>query len=61
VLGPGLEREILWRLVTGEQGALVRHIGLADSSLTHIARTIRWSGSTTTMCCASRTSPTSRV
>jgi AraC-like DNA-binding protein len=42
VLGPGLEREILWRLVTGEQGALVRQIGLADSSLTHIARTIRW-------------------
>lgn len=42
VVGPGLEREILWRLVTGEQGALVRQIGLAHSSLTHIARTIRW-------------------
>ena len=42
VLGPGLEREILWRLLTGEQGALVRQIGLADSSLTHIARVIRW-------------------
>ena len=41
VLGPGLEREILWRLLTGEQGALVRQIGLADSSLTHIARVIR--------------------
>jgi AraC-like DNA-binding protein len=42
VLGPGLEREILWRLVTGAQGALVRQIGLADGSLAHIARTIRW-------------------
>jgi AraC-like DNA-binding protein len=42
VLGPSLEREILWRLLTGEQGALVRQIGLADSSLTHIARVIRW-------------------
>lgn len=42
VLAPGLEREILWRLVTGDQGALVRQIGLADSNLTHIARVIRW-------------------
>jgi len=42
VLGPGLEREILWRLLSGEQGAVVRQIGLADSSLTHIARVIRW-------------------
>jgi AraC-like DNA-binding protein len=42
VLGPGLEREIQWRLITGEQGALVRQIGLANSSLTHIARAIRW-------------------
>jgi AraC-like DNA-binding protein len=42
VLAPGLEREILWRLVTGDQGALVRQIGLASSSLTHISRAIRW-------------------
>jgi AraC-like DNA-binding protein len=42
VLAPGIEREILWRLVSGEQGALVRQIGLADSNLAHIARTIRW-------------------
>lgn len=41
VLAPGLEREILWRLITGEQGALVRQIGLADSGLAHVARTIR--------------------
>ena len=42
VLAPGLEREILWRLITGDQGALVRQIGLASSSLAHISRAIRW-------------------
>ncbi|MDH6118488.1 AraC family transcriptional regulator [Kitasatospora sp. GAS204B] len=42
VLAPGFEREILWRLITGDQGALVRQIGLADGSLAHISRTIRW-------------------
>ncbi|MGH3379571.1 MAG: AraC family transcriptional regulator N-terminal domain-containing protein [Actinoallomurus sp.] len=42
VLAPGFEREILWRLITGDQGALVRQIGLAGSGLAHISRTIRW-------------------
>lgn len=42
VLAPLVEKEILWRLITGEQGALVRQIGLADSQLTHISRAIRW-------------------
>jgi AraC-like DNA-binding protein len=42
VLAPLIEREILWRLITGEQGAIVRQLGLADSSLTHIARAVRW-------------------
>ncbi|MEV6795321.1 AraC family transcriptional regulator [Streptomyces sp. NPDC051320] len=42
VLAPGLEREILWRLITGAQGALVRQIGLANSNLAHISRAIRW-------------------
>ena len=42
VLGPLIEKEILWRLITGEQGALVRQIGLADSQLTHIGRAIHW-------------------
>lgn len=42
VLAPLIEKEILWRLITGEQGALVRQIGLADSQLTHIGRAIRW-------------------
>lgn len=41
VLAPMIEREILWRLVTGPQGALVRQIGLADSRLSHVGRAIR--------------------
>ncbi|HLY58881.1 MAG TPA: AraC family transcriptional regulator [Stellaceae bacterium] len=41
VLRPMLEREILWRLLGGEQGAIVRQIGLADSSLAQISRAIR--------------------
>lgn len=42
VLAPLIKREILWRLITGEQGALVRQLGLADSNLTYVARAVRW-------------------
>jgi AraC-like DNA-binding protein len=42
VLAPLIKREILWRLISGEQGAVVRQLGLADSSLSHIARAVRW-------------------
>jgi AraC-like DNA-binding protein len=42
VLAAGVEREILWRLITGPQGATVRQIGLADSRLAHLARVIHW-------------------
>jgi AraC-like DNA-binding protein len=41
-LAAGIEREVLWRLVTGPQGATVRQIGLADSRLAHLSRAIRW-------------------
>jgi AraC-like DNA-binding protein len=41
-LAAGVEREILWRLATGPQGATVRQIGLADSELAHLGRAIRW-------------------
>jgi AraC-like DNA-binding protein len=41
-LADGVEREVLWRLLTGPQGATVRQIGLADSRLAHLARVIRW-------------------
>ncbi len=41
-LAAGVEREILWRLLTGPQGAMVAQIGLADSQLAHLARAITW-------------------
>ncbi|WP_261717680.1 AraC family transcriptional regulator [Streptomyces sp. FZ201] len=42
VLAPLIEREIVWRLLTGPHGAMVRQIGMADSSLSYVARAIRW-------------------
>jgi AraC-like DNA-binding protein len=41
VLAPAIERELLWRLIHGPQGALVRQIGLADSRMAQIGRAIR--------------------
>ena len=41
-LAPVYRREILWRALTGPQGALVRQIGLVDGRLTHVARAIRF-------------------
>jgi AraC-like DNA-binding protein len=42
VLAPLIEREIVWRLLTGDQGATVLQLGLADSSLAHVGRAVRW-------------------
>jgi AraC-like DNA-binding protein len=42
VLAPLVEREILWRLLRGEQGAMLRQIGFADSRLSQISHAIRW-------------------
>ena len=42
VLAPMIEREILWRLLTGPHGGVVRQIGLADSGVSQIDRAIRW-------------------
>lgn len=42
ILALALEREILWRLINGPQGAMVRQIGLADSRMAQIGRAIRW-------------------
>ena len=42
VLRSMIEREILWRLLTGDQGAMIRQIGLADSRLSQINHAIRW-------------------
>jgi AraC-like DNA-binding protein len=42
VLAPLYEQEILWRVLTGPHGALVRQIGLADSGVSLVGRAIRW-------------------
>ncbi|WP_341476952.1 AraC family transcriptional regulator [Sphingomonas oleivorans] len=42
ILAPLAEREILYRLLLCEQGALLRQIALADSRLSQINRAIGW-------------------
>lgn len=42
VLAPMIEREILWRLINGAQGATVRQLGLADSSLSRVSHALDW-------------------
>ena len=42
ILAPMLEREIIWRLLTGPQGGTIRQIGLADSDLSLVSRAIGW-------------------
>ena len=42
VLAPMIEREIIWVLLNGPQGATIRQIGMADSDLTHVSRAIGW-------------------
>ncbi len=42
VLAPLIEREILFRLLQGEQGGRVREIAMADSRLQRINRAINW-------------------
>jgi AraC-like DNA-binding protein len=41
-LAPLVKREILWRLMTGDQGDAIRQLGLADGSLRHITRAAQW-------------------
>ncbi|MCE7548940.1 AraC family transcriptional regulator [Streptomyces thermodiastaticus] len=42
ILAPLIKKEILWLLLRGEQGAMIRQLGLADSTLAHISRAARW-------------------
>ncbi|MGH3638709.1 MAG: AraC family transcriptional regulator N-terminal domain-containing protein [Mycobacterium sp.] len=42
VLAPLVEREILWRVLTGPHGHTLRQIGLADGDLAHVSRAIGW-------------------
>ncbi|PQO93967.1 AraC family transcriptional regulator [Massilia phosphatilytica] len=42
ILRPLLEKEILWRLLSGPHGPMLREVGLADSRASRIGRAIRW-------------------
>jgi AraC-like DNA-binding protein len=42
ILRPLLEREILWRLLNGPHGPLLREVGMTDSRASRIGRAIRW-------------------
>jgi AraC-like DNA-binding protein len=42
VLGPMVQREILWLLMTGPQGENIRQLGLADSKLALISQAVQW-------------------
>jgi AraC-like DNA-binding protein len=42
VLTEAYRREIVWRLLTSDQGGLVRQIGVADGSLARVTRSVRW-------------------
>lgn len=42
ILAPLIEREILYRLLSGEQGARLRQIALADQRIESITRAIQW-------------------
>lgn len=42
ILAPTLQKEIVYRLLVGEQGARLRNIAMAGSQSNHIARTIDW-------------------
>lgn len=42
ILRPLLEKEILWRLLTGPHGPMLREVGRADSRASCIGRAIRW-------------------
>lgn len=41
-LAPLIEREILYRLLVGAQGAMLRQVALAESPLSRISRAIEW-------------------
>ncbi|WP_285422970.1 AraC family transcriptional regulator [Pseudomonas sp. efr-133-TYG-103a] len=42
ILGPAIEREVFWRIMNCEQGAMVRQLGCADSRLTQVTRAVQW-------------------
>lgn len=41
-LAPLIERELLYRLITGPRGAMLRHIATADTRLHQVSRAVAW-------------------
>lgn len=41
-LAPLIKQEILWRVMNGDHGAVLRQLGTRNSSLSHIARAVSW-------------------
>jgi AraC-like DNA-binding protein len=41
-LAPLIERELLYRLLTGSRGAMLRHIATADTRLHQVSRAVAW-------------------
>lgn len=42
ILAQAIEREILWRLINGEQGGMLQQLGGANSRMMQIFRAIKW-------------------
>jgi AraC-like DNA-binding protein len=42
ILAPLVERELLYRVMLGPQGGMLREVGLADSRLSQVRRAIEW-------------------
>lgn len=42
VLAPMIRREMVWRLLNGPHGGMLRQIGLTDSRMARIARAVSW-------------------
>ena len=42
MLAPLIEREIVWLIMSGEQGATVRQLGLADSNVSRVRHVVQW-------------------
>lgn len=42
VIAPLIERELLWLLLSGEHGAAIRQLGLADSRTSRIRNAVHW-------------------
>ncbi len=42
ILAQSIEREILWRLINGEQGAMIQQLGISNGRMMQVFRAIKW-------------------